>query len=65
VAEPGIEPRRLRLSSKGLLEGDAAGESEALLCQSPLRTGLSAGKWCPIPLVRTCRVINAKPMGIR
>jgi len=43
---PGIEPRRLRLSSKGLLEGDAAGESEALLCQSPLRTGLSAGKWC-------------------
>lgn len=43
---PHIEPRRWRLASQGLLEGDAVGEGEALLCQSPLRTGLSAGKWC-------------------
>lgn len=41
-----IEEQRLRLSSHGLLAGEAGSESEPLLCQSPLRTGLSAGKWC-------------------
>ena len=43
---PRIQAQRLRLSRRGLLAGEMEEESEALLCQSPLRTGLSAGKWC-------------------
>ena len=43
---PRIENQELRLTRNGLDDGDGAGTSEALLCQSPLRTGLSAGKWC-------------------
>lgn len=43
---PRIESRQLRLSRQGLTASGPAGESQALLCKSPLRTGLSAGKWC-------------------
>lgn len=43
---PRIGNRQLRLTRDGLEHDGTAGTSEPLLCQSPLRTGLSAGKWC-------------------
>jgi len=43
---PHIQAKHLTLSSEGLIGGDTSKDSEALLCRSPLRTGLSAGKWC-------------------